>query len=189
MIDNLMETGIHRLHLSNDMSVTFMAAKEAVLVMRSGAQNIEAGVTLPDVIRDYSKAWAMVHVHVVGRLASSFKEHAWGQLTQLEDVMCELQMFRSRTIMYGLEEIDGEEHVQWYVRLNRPVTEIEGALGEDGQPTDALIGLVCQPLWNMGLHGQTPLSAYSPTGQMCTSFGFYVFGRRVIVSNRNYRDV
>lgn len=143
---------------------------------------------IPMTIKEYVEAWAFAGIHITKQVAGLYDKNAWGHV-DMPDLVCELKMFRSRTVTYGPEEIDGEEQAQWYISLNKPMTEIEGALDEAGQPTDEFVSIVCQPLWEMGLQGTTPLSSYSPTGQMCTSFGFYVVGRRVIVSNRHYRDV
>lgn len=189
MVDNLMETGIHKLHLTNGVVVTFMAGENGrVHILKPLFVHLQEKTTVSEAIRTYSKAWDVVGIHIDKRIAGTFKKHAWGHC-DIPDLVCELVMFRSRTVTYGPEEIDGEQQAQWYVRLNKPVDEIAGAKGDDGYMTDEFVAVVCQALWDMGLQGQTGLSAYSPTGQMCVSFGFHVVGRRVIVSNRHYRDV
>lgn len=184
----IMDTGIHKLHLSNGRIITLMRQQDGDTVALTFGITRRFSGTIGDVFGRLIEAWVLAGVRYTKYIAGAFTRLPWGH-TDMPDLVCELRMYRNREIAYGPDEIDGERQVQWYVHLNKPVTEIPGALDENGQPTEEFVDVVCEPLWDMGLQGTTPLSSYSPTGRTCTSFGFHIVGRRAIVSNRHYRDI
>ncbi len=188
-MDSLINTGMHKLYLSNGRDVTLIYnPDEEVTLVATPHSGRTRKSTIHDTVRSYTEAWTTIGVHVLKHTASLFKRHAWGH-TDMPDVVCELRAYRLQHLTFGLEEIDGETQVQWYIHLNKPVADIAGALNEEGYASALFQSVVCQPLWNMGLTATTPLSDISPTGLMCVSYSFHARGRRAIVGNRHYRDV
>jgi len=187
------QSGMHVLHLNNGKKITLVGntrrvdgdrADETIIM---GANTSRTwNVSVPEAEKYLSQSWQLVGVHIVKHIIGMFPKHVWKD-TLWRNVSCRLVVYRDKFREYS--DVDFDFVKQWYVRLNRPIQDIEGALDENGFVTDAFARFVCEGLWEEGLCGPTGLSSYSPTGKMCVGFRMYARNRRVIVSNTIYRDV
>jgi hypothetical protein len=114
--------------------------------------------------------------------------HTWGKQ---DVVLCELIMAGTKNEETYSLDMDSHNVRRWYVRLSKPVEEIDGidVYDEDGRLSSDFKDMVYDGLWDYGLASPTGLSAYSPTGRVCVSLNMHVKGRRIIVENTRFMDI
>ena len=183
----IMNKGLHKLYLNTGKEVVFLADpdNETTLIYTRPMHQRQYKDGLQHIIGLFETAWNVVGVRTIKRIGKLFGNLSWVH-PDFDDLTFKFVSFRWREVVY--DEVDGETQMLYYVRLSRSVDDIPGAKFE-GVISDEFVDAVCSGLWQHGLQGSTPLASYSPTGQMCVSFGFYAVGKRVLVSNRFYRDV
>lgn len=178
--------GMHKIYLSNGRKPLFMFVdRHAWLngnIIRGRHKSFAAFMMTATAI------WRIAGVSV-NRWTSGNVSHTWGRVSMTGPFNCELICAGTKTRHYSEMELDDSTIRRWYVRLNRRVEDIDGALDESGRLTEWFTSVLLEGLWDYGLTGSTGLSPHSPTGRVCTSLYIRFVGRRVIVENQHYMDI
>jgi len=202
----LINDGVYKMYLDNGKIITLVSSgvreinnelHDVTTIMGTNVSRTWF-VNLPTAKRYLIQAWSLVGVSITKHVAGTFPKHTWKD-QRWKNVSCRLVMYREKVVDYNGTDVEFVN--EWYVRLNRPIEEIEGAVGQWGIITEEFRSFICNGLWDEGLQETTAPSAYSPTGQM--RVGTFICagsnsishmnnpprGRRVIVSNIISRDV